>query len=232
MSRSVAIITARGGSKRIPRKNVKDFLGRPIIAYSISAARLAGCFDMVLVSTDDQEIAEVARKEGAAVPFLRSEATSDDHSTTADVLLEVIGELEKRGDHFEYGCCIYPTAPFITPDKLKRGYALLTETGADSVLPVVRFGYPIQRALKSENSRLSMFWPEHLNSRSQDLPAAFHDSGQFYWMNLKRFLITKRLFSDHTVALEIPESEVQDIDNEEDWKMAELKYRLIVDRRD
>jgi len=229
MGRSVAIITARGGSKRIPRKNIKEFLGKPIIAYSIEAARSAGCFDLVMVSTDDPEIAEVAQKQGAAVPFFRSAATASDFATTADVLLEVVGELEKRGDHFDYGCCIYPTAPFITAEKLKQGYALLTETHADSVLPVVRFGYPIQRALKAENGRLTMMWPENLNVRSQDLPAAFHDIGQFYWLNLRRFLITRRLFSDDTVPLEIPESEVQDIDNDEDWKMAELKYRLLRD---
>jgi N-acylneuraminate cytidylyltransferase len=227
MSRAVAIITARGGSKRIPRKNIKDFLGKPIIAYSIASSRDAGCFSLVMVSTDDREIADVAGGLGAEVPFLRSSAASGDHATTADVISEVVAELEKRGLHFDYGCCIYPTAPFVTAAKLNRGYALLKETDADSLVPVVRFGYPIQRALKIENGRLSMMWPEHLLTRSQDLMATYHDAGQFYWLNLERFAVTRSLLSGNTVPLEIPDSEVQDIDNEEDWKIAEQKFRFL-----
>lgn len=227
MGRSVAIITARGGSKRIPRKNIKDFLGKPIIAYSITAALEAGCFDEVMVSTDDQEIADVALRCGAKVPFFRSAETSNDYSTTADVLVEVISEYRNRGQEFAYACCIYPTAPFVTAKKLKLGHDLLVTSGADSALPVVRFGYPIQRALKIEENRLGMIWPEHLNSRSQDLMPAYHDSGQFYWFRVESFLTSRKLFAEHTVPIEMPESEVQDIDNEEDWKMAEMKYRIL-----
>lgn len=227
MSNSVAIITARGGSKRIPRKNIKPFLGKPIIAYSISAALEAGCFDEVMVSTDDREIAEVAQNYGAKVPFFRSAETSNDFSTTADVLIEVLNEYQKRGQNFFYACCIYPTAPFVTPEKLKYGHELLLNTGADSALPVVRFGYPIQRGLKVEEGQLSMIWPEHLNSRSQDLMPVYHDSGQFYWFRIARFLETRKLFAEHTVPIELPESEVQDIDTEEDWRIAELKYRIL-----
>lgn len=224
MSGNIAIITARGGSKRIPKKNIKEFLGKPIISYSISAALQAGCFDEVMVSTDNHEIADVARYFGASVPFLRSDETSDDVATTADVLLEVLKDYSNRGLEFSRACCIYPTAPFATANKVLNGYKLLIETGADSVLPVVRFSYPIQRALQIANNRLSMIWPEHLNSRSQDLPPTYHDSGQFYWLNIPRFLETRRLFSSYSVPLVVPESEVQDIDNEEDWKIAEMKY--------
>lgn len=231
MSKSVAIITARGGSKRIPRKNIKEFLGKPIIAYSIVAALEAGCFDEVMVSTDDEEIAAVARHYGAEIPFFRSGATSNDFATTADVLVEVLSEYTQRGKNFSSACCLYPTAPFVTAEKLKRGHDLLLETGADSVLPVVRFGYPVQRALKIEENLLSMIWPEHLNSRSQDLMPAYHDCGQFYWFNVARFLETRKIFTAHTVPIEMPESEVQDIDNEEDWKLAEMKYRLLWEGR-
>jgi N-acylneuraminate cytidylyltransferase len=228
VSKAVAIITARGGSKRIPRKNIKEFLGKPIIAYSITAALEAGCFDEVMVSTDDQEIAGVAQSYGAKVPFFRSAETSNDFSTTADVLVEVLREYQSRGQDFAYACCIYPTAPFVTPEKLKRGHELLLETGADTALPVVRFGYPIQRGLKIENGGLSMIWPEHLNSRSQDLMPAYHDSGQFYWLRVTKFLETRKLFAEHCVPIELPESEVQDIDTLEDWKVAEVKYRMLM----
>lgn len=227
MERSIAIITARGGSKRIPRKNVRDFLGIPIIAYSIAAALEAGCFDEVMVSTDDEEIAELARHRGAEVPFFRSAETSTDFATTADVLLEVLDQYRFRGREFEYACCIYPTAPFVTAEKLSRGYDVLTASLADSAVPVVRFGYPIQRALKIEKGCLRMIWPEHLSTRSQDLMPSYHDCGQFYWIRTRNFLQQKRLFAEHTVPIEVPESEVQDIDTEEDWILAEMKYRLF-----
>lgn len=227
MNGSVAIITARGGSKRIPRKNVKDFLGKPILAYSIAAALEAGCFREVMVSTDDEEIAEIAASCGARVPFFRSAATSNDFATTADVIGEVLAVYRDQGTDFSYACCIYPTAPFVSAEKLRRGHRLLQESGADSVVPVVRFGYPIQRALKIEAGRLKMICPEHLNSRSQDLMPAYHDCGQFYWLSVPRFLETRRLFSECTVPLEVPESEVQDIDTLEDWKIAEMKFRLM-----
>lgn len=223
----VAIITARGGSKRIPRKNIKSFLGKPIIAYSICAAIESGCFDEVMVSTDDQEIAKVAESFGAKIPFIRSIETSDDFATTADVLVEVIKKYDRLGKKYDHACCIYPTAPFVTPEKLRQGNELLLQTGADSVLPVVKFGYPILRALQIENNCLSMIWPEHMNTRSQDLKPAYHDAGQFYWFLVSRFMKTRKLFSDYSVPIIVNESEVQDIDNEEDWKIAEMKYRLL-----
>jgi pseudaminic acid cytidylyltransferase len=224
---SLAIITARGGSKRIPRKNIRDFLGYPIIKYSIQAAANGNCFDEIMVSTDDKEIAAIAEQYGATIPFYRSEATSNDFATTSDVVEEVIFEYKKRGKTFQYCCCIYPTVPFINADHLRRGFDILRSTGADSAIPIVRFSYPIQRALKTENGRLSMIWSENLNARSQDLMPAYHDVGQFYWFKVESFLIQKKLFMDYTVPIEIPESEVQDIDNEEDWKIAEIKYTIL-----
>jgi N-acylneuraminate cytidylyltransferase len=226
-NKTVAIITARGGSKRIPRKNIKPFLGFPIIKYSIDAALNAGCFDEVMVSTDDKEIADISISYGARVPFFRSEAMSDDYAMTADVLEEVVMEYKKREMEFQYLCCIYPTAPFVTPEKLNIACKMLIESDADCVLPVMRFSYPIQRGLKIENGRVKMIWPENYNVRSQDLMPAYHDCGQFYFMKTKSLLEQKKLFAEHTVPLEIPESEVQDIDNEEDWKIAEMKYKIM-----
>jgi N-acylneuraminate cytidylyltransferase len=227
MAKTLAVIPARGGSKRIPRKNIKPFLGVPIIKFSIDAAIGSGAFDEVMVSTDDQEIVRLSMSFGAKVPFLRSAKTSDDHATTVDVLEEVIARYRESGQNFEYLCCIYPTAPFVTPEKLKRAMALLEERGADSVVPVVRFSYPIQRALKIDGGRAVMFWPEHYFSRSQDLTPAYHDCGQFYCVKIDSMLRQKRLFAEYTVPLEVPELEVQDIDNEEDWKMAELKVQTL-----
>jgi pseudaminic acid cytidylyltransferase len=223
----LAMITARGGSKRIPRKNIKEFLGVPIIKYSIDAAIEAGCFDEVMVSTDDQEIADYAISFGAKVPFLRSKETSNDFATTADVIAEVLSDYGKRSKDFDYFCCIYPTAPFISPRRLREGYKLLKQSNADSVVPVVRFSYPIQRALKIEGERLKMIWPENVSVRSQDLMPAYHDCGQFYWARTASFLKAKNLFSEHVVPLEITEHEVQDIDTEDDWKLAELKYKAL-----
>lgn len=228
MSRNIAIITARGGSKRIPRKNIRPFLGKPIIAYSIAAAIEAGCFAEVMVSTDDQQIAEIALRYGATIPFLRSADTANDFATTADVLVEVLNEYDQKGEVFEYGCCIYPTAPFVTAGKLRSGFDLILKTGADTVIPVVRFDCPIQRALKIENNRLSMMWPEHVNTRSQDLVPSYHDSGQFYFFQIQSFMETHQLFGDNTVPIEMPATEVQDIDTVEDWHIAEMKYRLML----
>ena len=227
MNKSVAIITARGGSKRIPRKNIKDFLGKPIIAYSIAAALEAGCFDEVMVSTDDLEIAEISERYGAKIPFLRSEKTSDDFSNTADVILEVLAEYQNRGMLFDHVCCIYPTAPFITSEKLRNSYDILLGNNADSVFQVVRYSTPIQRAFKIDDGFLRMIQPENMNIRSQDLVSAYHDSAQFYWFNVDRFIASKRILMEHTVPIEVSDLEVQDIDNEEDWKIAEFKYRLL-----
>ena len=232
MNNCLAIITARGGSKRIPRKNIKPFLGQPIINYSIQAAIGAGCFDEVMVSTDDEEIAQVARTAGAKVPFMRSDANSDDYSTTADVLKEVLKSYRDAGKQFKYFCCIYPTAPFVTSEKLSRAYQLLTEAGAKSVVPVVRFGFPIQRSFKIEEGLVKMNWPEHVNSRSQDLQPVFHDCGQFYFVRTEDFLNDGKLFTDKTLPIEMPESEVQDIDNVEDWKVAEIKYTFLKQKQE
>lgn len=227
--KTIAIITARGGSKRIPRKNIKPFCGRPIMTYSIQAALDSGVFDEVMVSTDDTEIAGIAAAAGAKVPFLRSAETSNDYATTADVLLEVIGRYRGLGNDLAYACVIYPTAPFVTAAKLRHAHGLIVATGCDSVIPVVRFSYPIQRALKIEGGRLAMIWPENLNARSQELTPVYHDSGQFYFLNVAAFLEQKKLFAAHTVPMELLEIEVQDIDTEQDWKIAEMKYRMLKD---
>ena len=225
---SLAIITARGGSKRIPRKNIKDFLGKPIIAYSIEAALSSEIFDEVMVSTDDAEIATVAQQYGAKVPFLRSEANANDFATTADVLKEVIIAYQKQGKNFDTACCIYPTAPFVTQKLLQQSYRKLIEGKYDSVFPVVRFSFPVQRCLiKNSDELFQLREPQYLNDRSQDLEPCFHDAGQLYFFNVATFIIKQRLMTDNTSCIEIPELEVQDIDNETDWKLAELKYRLL-----
>jgi len=223
--RSIAIITARGGSKRIPGKNIKTFHGKPIIAYSIEAALNSAAFDEVMVSTDDPDIADVARKYGAVVPFFRSPKTSDDYATTADVLSEVLKnyiEIEKK---ISYACCIYPTAPFITAEKLSGAFQLLLNSKADSVIPITKFSFPIWRSFKVDTgNRVSYNWPEFAPKRSQDLPPSYHDCGQFYFFKVDSFMKTGKLVTANTIGLEVPESEVQDIDNEEDWKIAEIKY--------
>lgn len=224
---SVAIITARGGSKRIPRKNIKPFLGHPIIKYPIEAALKAGCFDEVMVSTDDKEIAEIAISFGAKVPFFRSVATSDDHSDTVSVLKEVIKEYAGRGTEFSYLCGIYPTAPFITAEKLRKAMAMLKESGAGSVLPVTKFSYPIQRALKIEDGRVKMIHPENYFARSQDLKPCYHDCGQFYCMEAAAMLRESKYCMEYTLPFELSNLEVQDIDNNEDWEIAEIKYQYL-----
>ena len=222
----IAIIPARGGSKRIPRKNVRPFLGRPILQYSVDAALASGCFDEVMVSTDDQEIADVARAAGARVPFFRSADASDDHATTADVLIEVLNTYADASRTFRDGCCIYPTAPFVTAGDLSAGAAALdADPSLAGVITVTRFSYPIQRALKIMDGRISMMQPEYMNTRSQDLEPAYHDAGQFYWFRVARFLETRSLMAPPTAALVLPEWRVQDIDNEDDWRLAELKLR-------
>lgn len=230
MKKSIAIITARGGSKRIPRKNIKDFLGSPIIKYSIEAALNSNCFDEVMVSTDDEEIALIAKELGASVPFMRTNDNSNDFATTADVIFEVLNTYKNRGEEFEYCCCIYPTAPFVTAEKLTQAFSKLIETKADSLVPIVSFSFPILRSFKIEDGLVKMNWPEHMSTRSQDLPPAYHDCGQFYFVKTDSFLNTKKLYSDFMVPFEMPESEVQDIDTEEDWKLAEIKYTFLLER--
>lgn len=225
--RAIAIITARGGSKRIPKKNIKDFCGQPILAYSIQAALKSELFDEVMVSTDSEEIAEVAKAYGAKVPFMRSERTSGDYATTADVLLEVIEEYAKRGEQFDYMVCIYPTAPFVTAEKLQSGIELLKGEHAVMVMPVVSFSYPPQRSYVIHEQRLNMKWKENLNVRSQDLETFYHDCGQFYVYQVHEYLKKKGQISEGIVPMIVDELEVQDIDNETDWKLAELKYGIM-----
>lgn len=227
--RNIAIITARGGSKRIPKKNRKEFCGKPIIAYSIEAALQAEIFEEIMVSTDDREIAEIALNYGAKVPFYRSEGTSGDFATTADVLLEVLDRYKKAGKCFDNFCCIYPTAPFITPEKLKSGMALLTE--AEGVLPVVKFSFPPQRCVVIRDGKAEMKWKENLNVRSQDLEPFYHDCGQFYCCRTEAFLREKKLPLGNTAPFIMDEREVQDIDNIEDWEIAEIKFQRMMERQ-
>ncbi|MCF6402228.1 pseudaminic acid cytidylyltransferase [Chitinophaga filiformis] len=224
----VAIITARGGSKRIPRKNILPFLGRPIISYSIHAALESKLFTEVMVSTDDEEIARIAEAEGAVVPFFRSKENADDFSGTADVIAEVINRYKERGMTFETGCCIYPTAPFVNPAILKEGYQKLVDGKFDVVFPMVKYSYPIQRSIhKVENGKVAMLWPENYHKRSQDLEPVYHDAGQFYWFRSDYIVAYKKLFGDNVAGLEVAEKSVQDIDTLSDWELAEIKYQLL-----
>ena len=225
--KSIAIITARGGSKRIPRKNIKEFLGKPIIAYTIEAAIASNMFDQVMVSTDDNEIAEIAKKYGAMVPFMRSEKTSNDFATTADVLNEVIDEYKKLGENFEYMCCLYPTAPFVTPDAIGQAMKILEDNGADTVLPVVKFSFPPQRGVIMKDGYLTPKYPECMPMRSQDLEPMYHDAGQFYCMKVSSFLEQGKVVMDKTMPYMQDDMNVQDIDTPEDWAIAEVKYKVL-----
>lgn len=227
---SIAIITARGGSKRVPRKNVKEFCGKPILLYSIEAAIESNCFDEVMVSTDDEEIAGIAKEAGASVPFMRSEKTAGDFATSADVIEEVLTEYKKRGKVFDYACILYPTAPFVTGGKLSGAMKMLEEKDADSVLPIVQFSFPPQRAFVCRNEHISFAEERYAKTRSQDLEPMYHDSGQFCCFKTGLFLEKHTLITDNTLGIVYPESEVQDIDTYEDWKLAELKYTMMKEK--
>ena len=225
---NLAIIPARGGSKRIPRKNINDFLGKPIIAYSIEAALNTKLFDEVMVSTDDHDIANIGRIYGARIPFMRTSDNSGDYATTMDVILEVIDNYSQQDKQFDNVCCIYPTAPLIDEQKLKAGYQKLTNEHLDSVFPVVPFSYPVWRGFRiADNGRAVMVWPEYLDSRSQDLEEIFHDAGQWYWLNAESLRINKKIFTENTASLILSPIEVQDIDNLSDWEIAEMKYAYL-----
>lgn len=225
--KKIAIITARGGSKRIPRKNIREFLGKPILTYSVQAALESRAFDRVMVSTDDEEIAAVAKQYGAEVPFYRGGETSGDFATTNDVLLEVLQEYEKRGETFDMGCCIYPTAPFVTGEKLLDAMERFSQSDADALIPVIEFSYPPQRALVIEKERLVFEYPQYLDTRSQDLVPHYHDAGQFYLFRVPAFRKNRRLMVGNVLPYIVSELEVQDIDNETDWEIAELKYQFM-----
>ena len=218
------IIPARGGSKRIPHKNIKEFLGKPIIAYSIETVLKSGLFDEVMVSTDDEQIAAIAKQFGASVPFMRSAETANDYATTRDVLNEVLNEYRKRGQVFDGMCCIYATAPLIAAEDLKAAHELLSSSDFACVYPVVEFSYPIWRCLDvaEDGSMKKRHWPEYENSRSQDLPKEYHDSGTFYWYRLNQ----SQFVEGAKGAIILSEERVQDIDTETDWKLAEMKYQL------
>jgi N-acylneuraminate cytidylyltransferase len=223
---AIAIIPARGGSKRIPRKNIKPFCGKPIIAYSIETAIKSNCFDEVMVSTDDDEIAIISQSYGASVPFKRSEKTSNDYAGILEVIEEVINKYISSGKTFDAICCLLPTAPLISKEDLIEAQKILLQNNFDSVFPVVSFSYPILRALQIDGNKISMIWPENDNKRSQDLPPAYHDAGQFYWMNNQCFK-KQKIFTDNSGFIILPEIRVQDIDSQDDWDICELKYRRI-----
>ncbi|HDU8578784.1 TPA: pseudaminic acid cytidylyltransferase [Vibrio diabolicus] len=224
----VAIIPARGGSKRIPRKNIKAFHGKPMIAYSIEAAIASGCFDKVIVSTDDTEIAVVAEAHGAYVPFLRPADISDDYATTMDVMAHAIHWCQNEGWDIDAVCCLYATAPFVLPRDLQQGYALLQGEGVQFAFSATSFPFPIQRAIKLDSDgSVSMFSPENEQVRSQDLEEAYHDAGQFYWGKTRAFLEKYSIFSPHSKAVLLPRNRVQDIDTPEDWELAESLFSVL-----
>jgi N-acylneuraminate cytidylyltransferase len=225
ISKCIAIIPARGGSKRIPRKNIRNFCGEPIIKYSITSALQSRCFDEVMVSTDCDDIANIAMSYGAKIPFMRSKKASDDNTLLDDVLMEVIKNYHNNGVSLKKICCILPTAPFLTAEILKEGLNLFHEKKVHAVFPVIRFSYPIQRALKISDGYLKMYWAENKNKRSQDFELAYHDAGQFYWLDVENFLKTKSLFPEKSQPLIISEMKAHDIDDEEDWQLAEIKFK-------
>lgn len=225
---NLAIIPARGGSKRIPRKNIKNFLGIPIIAYSIKTALESMLFEEVMVSTDDYEIAEIAIKHGAKVPFFRSSINSSDYATTIEVIEEVIDEYKKNDRSFESICCIYPCAPLCKSEHLSKAYNTLKDGKFETVFPVIPYSTPIQRALKIiDNQRIAIIHPELQNTRSQDLELSYFDAGQFYWLQGPNVLINKKIYTNYSGYIILDELHAQDIDNNTDWELAELKYKLI-----
>jgi len=224
----VAIIPARGGSKRIPRKNIKSFAGIPMIAYSIKTAQKSGLFEKIIVSTDDEEIADIARSYGADVPFMRPKELSDDHTATIPVIAHAIQTLQEQGDVIEAVCCIYATAPFTRFEDINRAYEALVNCQKSYAFPVTTFPFPIFRGVKrDDDGNIEMFWPEYFSTRSQDLPDAYHDVGQFYWGLNEAWMEGRAIFSDAATTIVLPRHLVQDIDTPEDWTRAELMYKVL-----
>ena len=227
---NIAIIPARGGSKRIPRKNIKLFYGKPLIAYSIEVALMSNLFDKVIVTTDDDEIASISRKYGADVPFLRPKKLADDFVTATEAVEYTVEYLESKGLSYDYICTIYATAPLLDVKYLKEGYQKLKNSNAVNAFSVTSMPFPIQRTFKiTENNRCEMFFPEYYLSRSQDLEEAYQDAGQFYWLNrkLQKTSNNKMIFSEISIPIVLPRELVQDIDTEEDWKVAEFMYEAV-----
>ena len=223
----MCIIPARGGSKRISRKNVKPFLGKPMLAYSIRTAQESRLFDEIMVSTDDEEIAEVARQYGAKIPFMRSAEMASDYATTADVLKEVIEKYKELGQEFQNFCCFYATAPLVQNKDVVAAFERLQQSDFTCVYPVVQFSYPIWRCLDlAEDGTMTRHWPKYENSRSQDLPKEYHDTGTFYWYKTEEWLAGHMKVG----GIEVSEIAIQDIDTETDWKLAEMKYRLLLSK--
>lgn len=222
------VIPARGGSKRISRKNIKEFCGKPMIAWSIEAARLSGCFDRIVVSTDDAEIADVARAHGAEVPFVRPAELADDYTGTIPVIAHAIDWMSRNAGAVDVACCLYATAPFVRPQDLRSGMELLQQSGADYAFSVTSFPFPIQRAIRiTADRRVEMLSPGHFNTRSQDLEETFHDAGQFYWGRADAWLAGKPLFSHDAAPVLLPRHRVQDIDTVEDWERAEWMFKAM-----
>jgi len=224
----VAIIPARGGSKRIPRKNIKEFCGKPMIAWSIEAAKASGCFEKIIVSTDDEEIADIAREWGAEVPFMRPAELSDDFTSTIPVIRHAIKWLNNHDHDVAYACCIYATAPFVSAEDLNTGWELIDRTGHNYAFSVTSYAFPIQRAVRiTEQGQVAMFYPEHFMTRSQDLDEAWHDAGQFYWGGAEVWCEERAIFGEGSVPVKLPRHRVQDIDTPEDWTRAEWLFRQM-----
>ncbi|MCK4264784.1 pseudaminic acid cytidylyltransferase [Candidatus Babeliales bacterium] len=223
----LAIIPARGGSKRIPRKNIKPFFGKPIIKYSIDAALESNCFDEVMVSTEDKEIASLASSLGAKIPFFRSLRTADGNIMFVDVVKEVLEDYEKLGSSFDYFCCILATAPFVTPELLQKGFKKLLDSKASSLIPIIAANHPMHQSLELKDGRAVPLWPDCLQERSQDLLKVYFNSGLFLWVSIPAFKKQELLITDNCATIIVPELEAQDIDTEEDWILAELKYKRL-----
>lgn len=224
----LAIIPARGGSKRIPRKNIKPFAGKPMIAWSIEAAQASGCYDRIIVSTDDAEIADVALFHGAEVPFMRPPELSDDHTGTIPVVAHAVDWMAKQVGPVDFACCLYATAPFVQAQDLRQGFDLLQRSGAQYAFTVTNFAAPIQRSFRiTDQQRIEMFNPAQFNTRSQDLEEAYHDAGQFYWGRAQAWLAAMPLFSQVSAPIVLPSYRVQDIDTQDDWKRAELMFAIL-----
>lgn len=227
-AKRVAIIPARGGSKRIPQKNVKEFCGKPMIAWSIEAALESNCFDQVIVTTDDEDIADVARRHGASVPFLRPAELSGDYVGTLPVIRHAVEWLQDNGMPVDYACCLYATAPFVTAATLREGWDLIQRNDCSYAFSVTSYAFPIQRAIRiTESGRVAMFYPENFNARSQDLEEAWHDAGQFYWGTKAAWLSELPIFGEDSVPVKLPRDWVQDIDTPEDWSRAEWLLRAM-----